>query len=134
MSKRMTADDFFTGLFAALAVRGSDFFSIRNERFDAALAETFANDLRPMADAEDIELDFRIRLHPIHGDSLTVRDGISNAAQRDLISLDNPEYQDIRLKLTPKDAEPILEQLPASRELFIRVADAFLLKYDLVGV
>lgn len=128
---RVTADDFFTGLFAALALKGSSVISARERRLDRALALTFEEFLGRAA-GEKLDVQFRIRLHPFHQDSLTVRNEICHAAQRDLISLDNPEYQEIRLKLTKDDAEEILATFP-SRELFLTIADKFLDSYETVS-
>ncbi|MBI2916756.1 MAG: hypothetical protein HYY01_02075 [Chloroflexi bacterium] len=126
---RVTARDFFTGLFAALAFRGSGSISIRNDRLDRALAPVFEQFLR-RAEAEDIEVDFRIRLHPIHRDSIIVRNAIYSAAQRDLISLDNPEYQDVRFKLTKEEADRVLSTLPGGKDLFLSVADSLVDSYE----
>jgi hypothetical protein len=129
MAARLTADDFFTGLLAALAYRGRKVISIRNERFDAILADVFA-DLLSKASDEGLDVRFRIRPHFIHGDSVTVRDAVAAATQADLISLDNPEYQDIRFKIGRDDAEFFLERLPASKDFFLNLADSFLEHYD----
>jgi hypothetical protein len=126
---RLTADEFFTGLFAALALRGRSTISIRGDRFDRLLADVFG-ELRDRAIDDNIDLRFRIRPHRIHGDSPTVRSAISAATQADLISLDNPEYQDIRFKIGPDDAEYFFTALPVSKELFLDLADKFLEEYD----
>jgi hypothetical protein len=68
----LTADEFFMGLFSALATRGRPAISIRMDRFDRILAHVF-EELQRNADEENIDLRFRIRPHPIHGDSPTVR-------------------------------------------------------------
>jgi hypothetical protein len=125
MNKRITADDFFTGLFAALALRGLTTLSLRDDAFDKAVARTF-NKLQRMADEEGLNIRFRIRLHPLHGDSAIVRDSITNAVKRDLISLDNPVYQDIRLKLNPSEAEQYLSELPGGAPLFRQLVEEFL--------
>jgi hypothetical protein len=48
----------------------------------------------------------------------------------DLISLDNPEYQDIRFKIGPQDADCYFNMLPVRREIFQQLADVFLDDYD----
>jgi hypothetical protein len=126
---RLTADEFFTGLFAALALRGRPAISIRGDRFDKILARIF-DELRVKADAEDIDLRFRIRPHRIHGDSPTVRAAVKAATQADLISLDNPEYQDIRFKIGREDAEFFLASLPLPKDVFDWLAESFLDQYD----
>lgn len=127
----VTADDFFTGLFAALTLKGPPVISGRGRRLDKALALTF-DEFRKLAAAENLDVQFRIRLHPFHQDSVTVKNEISYAAQQNLISLDNPEYQEIRLKLTKDEAEEVLATLP-TRELFLATADKFLDSYETVS-
>ena len=129
MRQRLTSDDFFTGLFSALALKGCRTLTIRSQRFDRAIAG-IVDALMTRAPAQGIDVRFRVRLHPVHGDSETIRDSITLAAQRDLISLDNPEYQDVRLKVTPEDANAFLAQLPGGVELFGQIADEFLHSYS----
>ncbi len=130
---RLTADDFFTGLFAALVSKGIPVISIRNERFEEALAPVF-DKLKALAVGQGLDLRFRIRLHPFHNDSTTVRDAIYNAAQSGLISLDNPEYQDIRFKISDTQALKMLEDIPGGKELFLDLAESFIENKDLITV
>jgi len=129
MPQRITIDDFFTGLFAALAAKRYSTISLRRDRLDRALDSVF-KDLFEHAGEKDLDLRFRIRIHPTHQDSITVRNGIYNAVQRDLISLDNPEYQDIRLRIQQDEAVAVLERLPGGRTLYDDLADSFLKQYD----
>jgi len=131
MADLMTADDFFTGLFAALAVKGRTVLSLRGDEFEAAVAGTFEK-LEGMSSPDKMELDFSILLHPIYQDSMTVRDSLYNAAQRGLISLDNPEYQDIRFKFSKDEARTLLDDVPGGRDLFLCLADDFIGQYDQV--
>ena len=128
MLQRLTADDFFTGLFSALAEKKESVFSLRGQRFDKAVEQTFSA-LVARAPSLSLDLRFRIRLHPIHGDSSTIRDAISRAAQRDIVGLDNPEFQDVRLKVTGKDAPLLLASLPAGPALYAELADRFMRYY-----
>jgi hypothetical protein len=126
---RISADDFFTGFFAALAAKRCKTVSHRGQAFDRALAETFI-EFQKRAAQMDIDLGFRIRLNPIHGDSVVVRDGIAGAARRDLVSLDNPIYQNIRLKLSEEEGHKLLANLPGGEELFPDLIESFLDHYE----
>jgi hypothetical protein len=132
MASRMTADDFFAGLFAALASRGLTTFSIRIDQFDPVVKSVFDR-LAVRAEAEGIELRFRVRPHPVHHDSLTIQNALARAAQRDLISFDNPEYQDIRIKLAGDEARRILSKLPGGPALYDGLADEFVDAYSGAG-
>ena len=128
MSSRITADDFFAGLLAALASRGLTAFSIRVDQFDPVVKGVFDH-LAARAEAEDIQLRFRIKPHPIHHDSLVIQNALARAAQRDLISFDNPEYQDIRIMLAADEARRILDGLPGGAALYDGLADEFVSAY-----
>jgi hypothetical protein len=117
------------GLFSALAVRGLGTLSIRIDQFDPVIKDVY-DKLAERADAEGVQLRFRINPHPIHRDSLTIQGALSRAAQRDLISFDNPEYQDIRIKLDADEAGQILEGLPGGADLYRRLADDFVSQYS----
>lgn len=132
MSSRVTADDFFAGLFAALANRGLTTFSIRVDQFDPIVKDVYDH-LVERAEAEHIRLRFRIKPHPVHNDSLTIQNALARAAQRDLISFDNPEYQDIQIKLAADEARRILDGLPGGPTLYNRLADEFVCAYTGTG-
>ena len=117
----MTADDFIKGLLAVLVLKGTTKISIRNDEFDRAVAPIFKK-LQSLAPNKQIDLRFRIRLHPFYGDSITARNAIVSAAQHGLISLDNPEFLDITLKFDSAKAEKILEKIPGGKDLFVELA------------
>ena len=126
---RMTADDFFAGLFAGLAMRGLTTFSIRIDQFDPPIKRVFDGLAQRAAEAE-LNLRFRIKPHPLHQDSLTIQGALARAAQRDLISFDNPEYQDIHIKLAQDEAVRVLAGLPGGPELYEALADEFVRAYS----
>jgi hypothetical protein len=128
MAERLTFDNFFTGLLAALVYRGRRAVSIRGDRFDRTIADV-ATSFRNRH-GNEVDLRFRVRPHYVHGYSSTVRDAIASATQADLISLDNPEYQDMRFKINHSEAESILDSMPGGREAFLELADEFLREYD----
>ena len=108
----VTLDDFMTGLLAGLAAEHIHAVSIRGPQFYSAVEAAFREFERRGAE-QGLRLRFWIALNRIHGDSADVREGITKAVQRDLISLDNPVYLDMRLKITAEDAPSYLETLPA---------------------
>ncbi len=129
MTARLSANNFMVGLLAALALEKQSPISIRGDRFDAAVEVAFDR-LTEVAQKKGINPVFRIRVDKFHGDSVTVRDAIYNAVQRDVISLDNPEYPDIRLKLNQWEAEKILHDMPGGEDLFTDLAKQFLVRYQ----
>ena len=120
--------DLLTGLIAGLALHKITALSIRNNQFDQALARLVDDDLQREAKERGFVVKFRVRPHEIHGDSTAVQRALYEAAQRDLISLDNPEFQDIRLKIDPKEAHSYLEDLPGTADMYEDLSTK-LLKY-----
>ena len=57
-------------------------------------------------------------------------DSISKTAQRDLISLANPEFVDIEIKLSNGGAQSVLSALPGGAGLFSELADYFVTQYE----
>lgn len=125
---RLTANEFFLGLFSALKLRGQDAFSIRADRFDATIKDVY-DKVGELPGGDRVSLGFKVRPHKIYGDSRTVRKALNAAAQRRVISFDNPEYLDIRIQLDTTDAERKLKRLKAPDDLFDELASEFLRVY-----
>ena len=125
VAKDVTVNDFMSGLIATCATRGISTLSLRGDAFFEAMKAAYEA-LRAIAPSEGLELRFRIILDEIYGDSPTVREAISTAVQRNLISLDNPEYQDMRVKFGRYEADKILAGLPGRPEVYAAVTDAYL--------
>jgi hypothetical protein len=126
---RLSIDTFFVGLLAGIVYRGRRAVSLRGDRFDRIVAAV-VDSLRAKYPPEMLDLRFRVQPHNIHGYSITVRDAIAAATQTDLVSLDNPKYQDMRFKIDRDEAEEILERTPLGKEVFLELADEFLRMYD----
>lgn len=120
----ISIDDFMTGLVASLAQRGIRSVSIR-DAFYASMREAF-EEFQGVAEASGYEVDFVINTHPVHGDSPTLRQAITQAVQRDLVSLDNPVYLDMRMKISRDYADEYLADLPGGPDLYAAMTTRFL--------
>lgn len=122
---RITLDDFMTGLLAGLVARGVRVVTIGTPAFYEAVVAVF-NTLEEKAEQQNFDLRFWLMLDELHGDSPEIRDSITSAQQRRLVSLDNPTFQNMRMKLkSPEDAEPYLGNVPGGRELYLELAREF---------
>lgn len=121
---RITEDDFFVGLFAALAGRGFRLFSLRNDQFEKAVAKVF-DKLKRKAVKEGYDLRFIIRLEDFHNDSIVIRDAVATAASNGIVSLDNPVYQDIRLKISRDESDVFLKTVPGGKALYDELSKEF---------
>ena len=111
--------DFFSGVFAILASRGHEVL-LYNQTFEKAMADIF-REFKEHARQNGAEMRFRIRLHPLHGDSKTIHHGVASATQRGILSLDSPGNQ-LRIKMTKEEVDTFLATLP-NRELFTSLAN-----------
>lgn len=123
---RMTADNLVTGIFGVLAKRGYAKVSIRTDQLDSAMERAF-EELVELAPRLDLDLRFRVN-RDLHGDATVIRSAIARAAQRDFISLDNPEYQDIRFTGNARRID--LSLLPGGADLYRHLADVFIANYQ----
>lgn len=122
--QRLTLNDFFTGLLAGLAHEHVEAVSIEGPSFYKAIVDVFKQ-LEAEADARHLNLRFWLTTDETHQDSPDVRDGITSAVQRRLISLDNPTYTRMRLKINADESNDYLNDVPGGKDLFVALAAAF---------
>lgn len=123
----LSLNQLLTGLFSVLAQRGVSTISIRTDRVDEVLVQVY-NELEKRAAEEQLELTFQIR-RGLHGTSSQLRKALKLAALRDRVSIDNPEYQDVRLSATKLPYEHLC-RLPGTADLYKDLADIFLSSYE----
>jgi hypothetical protein len=127
MLRDVTSDDFISGLLAALVRRDVKAVSTRTDAFYHAVEASYKAFAKVVAEAsDDIELDFTVYLDPLYQDSPVIREAISAAVQRNLISLDNPEYVDMRMKFGRSEASYLLDHLPGKPSWYDDAAETFL--------
>jgi hypothetical protein len=117
----LRAEDFFTGIFAALAIRHRSRF-----RIDAPLYQGMqaAFDLlRTHADGLDIR--FCLRLHPIYGDIELVRYSVADGVAAGVLRYLDPKFTEFEVAMTTDFATTLLASLPGGRALYEMLADEF---------
>lgn len=129
----VTEDDFMAGLLAAFTERQLRAVSIRGDDFYQAMMDSFDR-LEELSGDAGVEVRFFVALDPLYGDSPVVKEALSTAVQKKLISLDNPEYQDMRIKMSSTEATKLLQILPGGGDLYRSLADAFLSNYHAVSI
>jgi hypothetical protein len=128
MERSLTISDFMTGLLAALSLQGVTSLNLRNKQLDRAMAKLFS-DIKRQAEEQGFPLRFRICLHPLHNDSIVVRKAIYDAAQRNLVSLDNPVYEVARFKISQQDADHYLNNVVGTSDMYKQLARKFVEYY-----
>jgi hypothetical protein len=126
---KITAADFFGGFFCGLRLATKvDQFEC-GDRLNNAIRSAF-DYFRDRCAEKGLEPNFRIKLDPIHGDSGTIEEGLLSGIRSDLIGLDNPDFQKFRMKVTPLEAEKLLNNLPGSAEIYKSAVESFLVTYE----
>lgn len=125
MSTDITADEFMAGLIAACRIKGFETISLREDRFHHAVKAAF-DELVAQSPGNDLDVRFAVFLDPLHHDSPVVGQAVNTAVQRKLVSLDNPEFVNMRIKLDTDAAEELLEGLPGGAEFHRSLADVFI--------
>ena len=82
------------------------------------------------ADEHHLDAMFYVTAHPIHGDSLDVQDALFDAAQKGLISRDNPIFQKVRLRIRPEQVSFLLRNLPGDEGFYLSLAQELLSRYE----
>lgn len=121
--------DLITGVFAALAIRQIRSVPLQSGRLERAFAR-LATDVQHEASAANLLPRFRLKVHAVHGDSPAIHEALYEAAKRDIVSFENPEFQNITLKLSAEDAGQFLEDLPGNPQMYQRLADKIVGYYE----
>lgn len=128
MAQRFTSADMVNGLVLALSQRGYSSFLVRSDRIDAAFESAYRT-LVDLAPKFDLDVRFAVVLDDF-SESQILRSALNAASQRDVVSFDNPEYEDMRLDGQKVRSTVRFERLPAGEDLYDQLADAFIDAYE----
>jgi len=128
---RIHDHDIFGGIFSLMVIRG--YTSIRphnsHNTYDAACAAVSA-EVEKLCEQRDWWCDFRIRIHPIHGDSPTARDQLLFWQSLRLLHSRVPPNGNLYFDMSKDDAEEWLQKCidntTFDREVFVRLTNLFL--------
>jgi hypothetical protein len=87
--------------------------TIVDARFEAAYTE-----LVERMDELDVEPDFSLITNPYHGDSETLRETLYSIRERGVVSINNPSFKTVEIKMSPSDAEAFLDRSPLPKAFF----------------
>lgn len=121
----ITVDDFMTGVLAACKTKGFATISLREDRFYRGIKASY-DELERRATEGDFDVRFAVFLDRLHHDSPVIGQALDAAVQRKLVSLDNPEFVNMRIKVDSDAAAMILESLPGGPALYEALADVFI--------
>ena len=111
MSHIVTSDDFVAGVFAMLALRGRRQFQMSDTELDSRFERAF-EDLMENEDSLNVTPNFTFFVDGLHGDSVSLRDAVLAARDRDIVELKNPTFKRINILLDDGRARRYLERNP----------------------
>jgi hypothetical protein len=120
----LTADQFVAGIVSVLALKNRKNFRLR----DTELDEKFENAFEMLVEQEKtlgVAPNFTFFLDPIHGDSVSLRETLLAAKEKELISLNNPTFHTFEIKLDEERARRYLTKVPLSEEFLTAVVDRY---------
>lgn len=128
---KITVADFFNGFFSALALRseGAKRAFECGEHFNESLQAAYEKFVSA-AEEKGLYPSFLIYLDALHGDSGVIEEGLGGGIRRDLISLDNPNFQKFRIIVSDDEARENLAGAPGGPELYHRLVENFLTHFN----
>ena len=118
----LTSDQFVAAIIATLALKGRrDFVLTETEldkRFEGAFEELVSSE-----DKLKVRPNFTFYVDPFHGDSVSLRETLLAAKEKELIQLNNPTFRTFKVILSEDRAKHYLSQVPLSRQFLNRIVE-----------
>jgi len=111
MNHIVTSDDFVAGVFAMLALRGQKQFQMSDTELDSRFEKAF-EDLMAHETELSVTPNFTFFVDELHGDSVSLRDAVLSARDRDIVELKNPTFKRINILLDEPRARRYLDRNP----------------------
>jgi hypothetical protein len=122
MNHIVTSDDFVAGVFATLALRGQKQFQMSDTELDSRFEKAF-EDLVAQEGELNVTPNFTFFVDELHGDSVSLRDAVLAARDRDIVELKNPTFKRINILLDDARARRYLERNPLPAAFLEKIVD-----------
>lgn len=122
MNQILTADQFVAGVISILALRNHKHFVLK----DSELDEKFAHAFEVLVSNEErlgVTPNFTFYVDPLHGDSVSLRETLLAAREKELIALNNPTFHTFDIKVDDARAQKYLAELPLPKDFLNDVVD-----------
>ncbi|MCZ7448135.1 hypothetical protein [Rhizobium rhizogenes] len=123
MARLVTSDQFVAGIVAMLALKNRTHFWLTDTELDGRFEKAFG-DLVEAEDRYNIRPNFSFYVDPYHGDSVCLRETLTAAKEKELVSFNNPTFRTFDVKLSPDRAQRYIERNPVPRELLEQLVEA----------
>lgn len=122
MRNILTADQFVAGIFSVLALKHRKSFVLRDTQLDEMFEHAF-KDLASKEEELDVTPNFTFFIDPLHGDSVSLRQTLLAAKEKELIALNNPTFHTFEIKVDDERARRYLSKVPLSEEFLTGIVD-----------
>lgn len=122
MRNILTADQFVAGIISVLALKHRKSFVLRDTQLDEMFQHAF-EDLASNEEALDVTPNFTFFIDPLHGDSVSLRQTLLAAKEKELIALNNPTFHTFEIKVDDERARRYLSKVPLSKEFLTEIVD-----------
>lgn len=118
----LTSDEFVAGIVAVLALQHRKPFTLTDTELDECFENAFRDLLEHKA-ALGVTPNFTFIVDPLHGDSVSLRETLIAAKEKELIALNNPTFRTFDVKLSEEGAERYLDKNPIQRSFLEGVVE-----------
>jgi hypothetical protein len=122
MPARITSDEFVAGIVAMLALRDQRHFVMSDTELDGRFQKAFETLVDSQAEY-GIQPSFSFYVDPYHGDSVCLRETLTAAREKELVTFNNPTLRTFDVKLSDARAERYLDRNPMPRRFFEQVVE-----------
>jgi hypothetical protein len=104
----VTADEFVAAILCELKLAGRDRLTLDDTSVDDQFALAY-DELCSQQFERGVIVDFSLATNPYHGDSSTLRETLYAIRERGIVSINNPSFKSIEIKLSDTAATHLLE-------------------------
>jgi hypothetical protein len=131
-ARLVTATEFVTDILCELSLREMGEIrlvdTMEDERFEQAYEL-----LREKRSSLNIALDFSLTTNPYHGDSSTLREAIYGLRERGIVSINNPSFKTVEVKVDRADASYYLKKSSIPPDVISDIVDRVFPSEDVDG-
>lgn len=122
MARLVTSDQFVAGIVATLALKQRTKFQLTDTELDRRFESAFSG-LVAAEEEHSLYTNFSFFVDPYHGDSVCLRETLTAAKEKELVSFNNPTLKTFDIRLTEERAQRYLERNPVPKELLERLVE-----------
>ena len=107
----LTADQFVSVIFSALALDNQRSFTITDTELDSRFQSAF-KELLEFEKGNNIVSNFSFFVDPYHGDSTSFDNALYTVRDRKIVSFNNPSFQSVEIGVSDERAKSYIEKNP----------------------